>query len=51
MAACWQAVGSVGVNGVVGFSISVDVVSVAVVVIIVAGGGGGDVVLEVPLVV
>lgn len=50
MAACWQAVGSAGVNGVVGFSISVDVVGVAVVVIIVAGGGG-DVVLEVPLVV
>lgn len=49
MAACWQAVGSAGVNGVVGFSISVDVVGVAVVAIVVAGGG--DVVLEVPLVV
>ena len=50
MAACWQAVGSAGVNGVVGFSVSVDVVGVTVVAIVVAGGGG-DVVLEVPLVV
>ena len=50
VAACWQGVGGVGINGVVGFSIRVGVVSVAAVVIT-AAGGGGDVGLEMPVVV
>ena len=49
LAAGWQGAGGVGINGVVGFSIRVGVVSVAAVVITAAAGG--DVVLEVPVVV
>ena len=49
LAAGWQGAGSVGIDGVVGFSIRAGVVSVAAVVITAAGGG--DVGLEVPVVV